>query len=140
MVYTPPRICSGKWDAQTPQGFWDKNWPPNLSQTTRPCNNQQKKENLLNCGLGCLGWPQSKRKISMWTLLGKWKNWNMKVTVIPLEIGALGTVTKGLVQGVEENKRTSGVYSNYSIIEIDQNTEKSWGDLLSLRLQWETIG
>ena len=29
------------------------------------------------------------------------KLWNMKVTVIPIVIGALGTVTKGLVQELE---------------------------------------
>ena len=27
--------------------------------------------------------------------------WNMKVTIIPIVIGALGTVNKGLVQGLE---------------------------------------
>ena len=30
------------------------------------------------------------------------KLWNMKVRVIPIVIGALGTVTKGLVQGLED--------------------------------------
>ena len=30
------------------------------------------------------------------------KLWNIKVTVIPIVIGALGTVTKGLLQGVED--------------------------------------
>ena len=30
------------------------------------------------------------------------KLWNMKVTVITVVIGALGTVTKGLVQGLED--------------------------------------
>ena len=30
------------------------------------------------------------------------KLWNMKVTVIPIIIGALDTVTKGLVQGLED--------------------------------------
>ena len=30
------------------------------------------------------------------------KLYNMKVTVIPIVIGALGTVTKGLVQGLED--------------------------------------
>ena len=30
------------------------------------------------------------------------KLWNMKVTVIPIVIGALGTVTEGLVQGLED--------------------------------------
>ena len=28
------------------------------------------------------------------------KLWNMKVTVIPIVIGALGTITKGLVMGL----------------------------------------
>ena len=50
----------------------------------------------------------------------------MKVAVIPILIGALGTVTKGLVQGLEN--WTSGDYSNNSIIEIGQNTEKSPGE------------
>ena len=30
------------------------------------------------------------------------KNWNIKVTIILIVIGALGTVTKGLVQGLED--------------------------------------
>ncbi len=30
------------------------------------------------------------------------KLWNMKVAIIPIVIGALGTVTKGLVQGLED--------------------------------------
>ena len=30
------------------------------------------------------------------------KLWNMKVTVVPIVIGALGTVTKGLVKGLED--------------------------------------
>ena len=30
------------------------------------------------------------------------KLWNMKVTIIPIVIGALGTVTKGIVQGLED--------------------------------------
>ena len=61
----------------------------------------------------------------------------MKVTVIPIVIGALGTVTKTLVQRLEdlEIKRTIGDRLNYSVVEIGQITEKSPGDLLSLRLQ-----
>ena len=30
------------------------------------------------------------------------KLWNMQVTIIPLVIGAFGTVTKGLLKGLEE--------------------------------------
>ena len=30
------------------------------------------------------------------------KLWNMKVTIIPIMIGAFGTVTKGLLKGLED--------------------------------------
>ena len=30
------------------------------------------------------------------------KLWNMKVTIIPILIGAFGTVTKGLLKGLED--------------------------------------
>ena len=30
------------------------------------------------------------------------KLWNMKVTIIPIVIGAFGTVTKGLIKGLED--------------------------------------
>ena len=36
------------------------------------------------------------------TLLGNWKNWNMKVTIIPVVIVAFGTVTKGFLKGLED--------------------------------------
>ena len=32
------------------------------------------------------------------------KLWNMKVTIIPIVIGAFGTVTKGLLKGLEDLK------------------------------------
>ena len=62
------------------------------------------------------------------------KLWNMKVTVIPIIIGALSTVSKRLVQGLEdlENKKTTRDHPNYRIIKIGQNTEKSPGDLKRL--------
>ena len=57
----------------------------------------------------------------------------MKVTIIPIAIGAFGTVTKGLLKGLEELK-VGGVvdHPNYYIIENSQNTEKSPGDLRRL--------
>ena len=51
----------------------------------------------------------------------------MKVTVIPIVIGVLGTVTKG-TEGLG-NKRTNGDHPNYFILQIGQNTEKSPGGL-----------
>ena len=45
-----------------------------------------------------------------------WELWNMKVKIIPIMIGAFGTVTKCW--------RTSGDHPNYIIIENGQNSEK----------------
>ena len=61
----------------------------------------------------------------------------MKVAIIPIAIGAFGTVTEGLLKGTGRfgSWRTSGDHPNYSIVENGQNTEKSPGDLLPLKLQ-----
>ena len=55
----------------------------------------------------------------------------MKVTIIPIVIGAFDTVTKGLFKGPGRfgSWRPSGDHTNNSIIENGQNTEKSPGDL-----------
>ena len=59
----------------------------------------------------------------------------MKATIMPIVIGALGTVTKGLVQGLEDLVNgTRGDCPNYSIVEIGQNTERSPGDLRRLAI------
>ena len=92
------------------------------------------------------------KKISTSTLLKNWKKlWNVKVTVIPIVIGALGTIPRVSkeTRGVE-NKRTSGDHPNYSIIKIGQNNKESPWDLRilaisltpvrnhRLRLVWKT--
>ena len=72
------------------------------------------------------------------------KLWNMKVTIIPVVIGAFGTVTKGLLKGLEdlevsnrvETTQTTALLKTVRILRIVQET---WGDLLSLNLQWKTI-
>ena len=72
------------------------------------------------------------------------KLWNMKVTIVPIVIGALGTVTKGLLKGLEdlevggwvESIQTTAFLRTARILRRDLET---WGDLLSLKLQWKTI-
>ena len=60
-------------------GLWHTHGLPNLGQRTRPYNNQQ----------------QQKREFGkLSTLLSS----NVKVTIIPIVIGAFGTVTKGLLK------------------------------------------
>ena len=68
------------------------------------------------------------------------KLWNMKVTIIPIVIGAFGTVTKGLRKGREdleiggrvETIQTTALLRTVRILRRDL---KSLGDLLSLKLQ-----
>ena len=58
----------------------------------------------------------------------------MKVSIIPIVIGSFGTVTKGLLKGLEDygSWRTNGDHPNYSIVENNLNTEKSLGHLRRL--------
>ena len=58
----------------------------------------------------------------------------MKVTIVQIVIGALGTVTKGLLKwtGGLGSWRTGRDYQNDSIAEDDHNTETSPGDLRRL--------
>ena len=48
----------------------------------------------------------------------------MIVTMIPIVIGALGTIANGLSNGLRDLD-----HPDYSIIKTGQNTEKSPGDL-----------
>ena len=55
----------------------------------------------------------------------------MKISVIPMVVGALETIPIGLVRGVEELKisRASRDHPNYKNFEVSQNTGKGPGDL-----------
>ena len=136
---TQPRICPGEWNAQTLPGFWVTNRSPNLSQITRPCNKQQKKENLSNYRLVPadlrVNLKESEKKDKYMNLARELKKlWNKKVTIIPIVIRTLGTVTKriGKRTGGYGKKKMSGDHPNYNTVEISKNTEKSPGDLRRL--------
>ena len=60
--------------------------------------------------------------------------WNMKVTIIPIVICALGTVAEWIIKGTGGlgNNRMNGDHPNNYIIENGQNTEKSSRDLRRL--------
>ena len=57
--------------------------------------------------------------------------WNMRVVVVAIVIVAFGTVPKGSEKevGRVENRRRNGDHSDYKIVDIGQNTQKSPGDL-----------
>ena len=81
-------------------------------------------------------WKNVKRRTSTSTLLGNWKKlWNMKVTVIPIVIGAFGTVTKGLLKGlddleVRERMETIQTTVLFRSARIMGRVLETWGDLL----------
>ena len=72
------------------------------------------------------------------------KIWNTKVTIMPIVIGAFGTVTKGLLKGLEdlevggwvETIQTTALLRTARIL---RRVLETWGDLLSLKLQWKSI-
>ena len=48
-------------------------------------------------------WKENKKKDKYLEITRELKKlWNMKMTVIPIVVGTVGTVTKGLVQGLEK--------------------------------------
>ena len=70
--------------------------------------------------------------------------WNVKVTIVPIVIGALGTITKGLLKGLEdleiggrvETIQTTALLRTTRIL---KRVLETWGDLLSLKLQRKSI-
>ena len=70
------------------------------------------------------------------------KLWNMKVTIVPIVIGALGTITKGLLKGLEdlevgERVETIQTTALLRTARILRRVLETWGDLLSLKVQWK---
>ena len=67
----------------------------------------------------------------------------MKLTIIPIVIGAFSTVTKGLQKGLEELEvggrvETIQTTALLRTVRILRKVLETWGDLLSLKLQLKT--
>ena len=72
------------------------------------------------------------------------KLWNVKVTMIPIVIDALGMIPKGLERGLEELEirgwtKIIQTAALLMLARILRRVLETWGDLLLLRLQWKTI-
>ena len=131
--------------------FWHTHGLPNLGQKTRSNNNQQKKKR--NCKIVDFAVPADYRiKLKECEKNDKYldfarelkKLWKMKVTIIPILIGAFWTVTKGLLKGLEDlevGRRVETIQTTtlLRMARILRRILETWGDLLSLRLQWKTI-
>ena len=91
-------------------GLWYTNGSPNLSQKTRPYNNQKKKKKKI-CKIVDFAVPANHRiklkecekKDKYFDLARELKKLrNMKVTIVLIVIGALGTITNGLWKDPED--------------------------------------
>ena len=118
------------------------NRSPNPDQKTRPYNNQQQQKKRI-CKIVDFAVPADRRinlkeseKNDKYLDLAKElkKLWNMKVTIMPIEIGALGTITKRIIKrpGGLGSWRTGRDYPKDSIAENSQNPEMSPEDLRRL--------
>ena len=72
------------------------------------------------------------------------KLWNMKVTIVPIVIGAFRTITKRLLKGLEDlevGRRVETIQMTALLrtARILRRVLETGGDLLSLKLQWKAI-
>ena len=68
----------------------------------------------------------------------------METTIVPIIIGALGTITKGLLKGLEDLEvggrvETTETTALLRTARILRRVLETWVDLLSLKLLWKTI-
>ena len=135
MVYAQPKTSPEEWDAQNPLDHLILARRPDLgiiNKKKRPClivdfavpvnhrvNLKEKKGKYLDFA----------KKLKK-----KTKLWNMKVTVILIINGIFATVTKGLIQGLDdlEIRGRMETIQNIAILRSTRTTEKSPGDLRRL--------
>ena len=153
MVYAQPSTCPRKWYKQTPMELWHTNESPNLYQKTRPYTTTTTTTKKKICKIVDFAVPVDHRiKLKECEKRNKYldlvrelkKLWNMKVTIIPIVIGAFGTVTKGLLKGQEDLKvggrvETIQATTLLRTARILKRVLETWGDSLSLNIQWKPI-
>ena len=151
MVYTQTKIHPWKRDARIYLGFWYTNGSSNHSQTTRPRKSQQKKNTrwMMNFAVSAdlrVKLKESEKGEKKFDLRWEQKK-NKKTTmehepgVVPIVISALSTVTKGLIQRLEdleirgwiETILTTVVLRSVRILRRALETRRN----LSFKLQWE---
>ena len=125
--------------------LWDFNiQTDHLISPRRPdliiINNKKKKENLQNYQLW-INLKECEKKDKYLDLARELKKlWNMKVTIVPIVLGDFGTITKGLLQGLEDLEVSGRVETIQMTVllrtaRILRGVLETWGDVLSLKLQ-----
>ena len=90
-------------------GLWHRHGSPNLGRKTRLYNNQQEKKRICkivdfaSSADHRIKLKECEKKDKYLDLARELKKlWNMKVTIIPIVIGAFVTITKGLLKGLDD--------------------------------------
>ena len=122
----------------------------NPGQKTRPHNNQQKNKicKIVDFAVSAdhrINLKESEKKDKYLDLARELKKlWNMKVTIVPIVIGALGIITTGLLKVLKELEVGGRVETiqTTALLRTDKILRRvlvTWEDLLSLKLQCKTI-
>ena len=128
------------YNIEISQKYWEEPWRSgetccNSHSCERPSTNADHGIKLKEC----------EKKDKFLDLAWELKNLvNMKVTIIPIVIGAFLTVTKGFLKGLEDLEvggrvETINTTSLLKSIRIPRRVLENWRDLQSLKLQWKTI-
>ena len=117
----------------------------NLGQKTRPYSNQQQRQkkkkrickivDLAVSGDHRIKLKECENKDEYLDLARELKKlWNVKVTIIPIVIGAFGIVTKRLLKGLEDLEVDGRVKTIQTTVLLRTARILRKGDLLSLKL------
>ena len=126
-------------------GLWHTDGSPNLSQKPRCDNNQRQKKKtwkIVDFAVPAdhrIKLKECEKKDNNLELLRELnKLWNMKTAIIPIVIGAFGSVTKGLLEGLEDLK-VEGRLETIQTTTLLRRLLETWGDLLSRKFQWKKL-
>ena len=103
MIYAQPSTCSRKWDFNIQTDHLIPARRPDLKII-----NYKKKRicKIVDFAIPAdhrINLKECEKKDKYLDLARELKIlWNMKVTIVPIMIGALGTITKGLLNGLED--------------------------------------
>ena len=117
------KVSPSEWDVHNSLGFWEIYWAPNLSQTTRSKDSQQKMRTFPMADVNVLTDHRVKlKKYGTWNVGDTHCNWHKSYShqIITNETGGL------------RNKRTRADRPNDNIIKIGKNTHKCPGDFRRL--------
>ena len=147
-MHNPPPVLEN----DTHKLLWDFNIPTDhLIPARRPdfiiINKKKKQQNLQNVDFADhrINLKECEKKDKYPELARELKKlWTMKVTIVPIVIGALDTITKGLLKGLEDLEvggrvETIQMTALLRTARILRRVLETWGDLLSLNLLWKTI-